>query len=260
MTGAEIQATYFSPQMYILYLFVIFALMIAYYQWQWHRRVERDVRLLVRESDGSTSTYYVPKTNTSVSITNPQTGLTRTWPFSEICTIEMMYPGDGFIPSFLQRKIRTLIMDANDWEPLLNRGAYNVDVASPDVKDRIKSFAGAVSDEKIRTQLMSWADGLRTAPTREMIASPAVLGNIAKEKVSELAVTVAKDIMNPLQDAIKKLGRQMSPTIVYIGLGLIAILLVYVVFQLRNISEMDLSKVADLVNDIAQIKTALGVK
>jgi len=257
MTGPEVEATYFSGLDIVLYLFVIFVLMIAFYQWQWHKRVDNELKLLVRESDGSTTTHYVPKTSTSVSITDPKTGTTKTWPFAEICTIEMLYPGDGFIPTFLQRKIRTLIVDANDWEPLLNRGSYSEGVASPDVKDSLRELAESLTDSKVKSQLLDMADELKTAPTREMVASPAVLGNIAKEKVSELAVTVAKDIMNPLQDAIKKLGRQLNPTVVYVGLALILLLLGYVIYQLVNISGMDVAKIAD---DVAKIRNALGVQ
>ena len=157
MTGPEVEATYFSGLDIVLYLFVVFVLMIAFYQWQWHKRVEREVKLLVRESDGSTTTHYVPKTSTSVSITDPKTGTTKTWPFAEICTIEMLYPGDGFVPTFLQRKIRTLIVDANDWEPLLNRGSYSEGVASPDVKDSLRELAESLTDSKVKSQLLDMA-------------------------------------------------------------------------------------------------------
>jgi len=260
MTGADVQVTWFSPFHYFAYLFIIFILMIAYYQWQWHKRVDRQVKLLVRESDGSTTTHYVPKTSTSVSITNPETGITKTWPFAEICTIEMLYPGDGFIPVFLQRKIRTLIVDANDWEPLLNRGAYSEGVASPDVKEKLKTIAETLKDAEAKKLLLDMAGELKSAPTREMVASPAVLGNIAKEKVSELAVTVAKDIMNPLQEAIKKLGKQLNPMIVYIGLGLVVILLVYTVFQINALTGGDLGGLAQVADDVAKIKASLGIQ
>ena len=150
---------------------------------------------------------------------------------------------------FLQRKIRTLIVDANDWEPLLNRGAYSEGVASPDVKERLRDIVASLPNGRERTLLLTLTDTLKTAPTREMVASPAVLGNIAKEKVSELAVTVAKDIMNPLQEAIKKLGRQINPTILYIGLGLLLILCAYLAFQVGN-----------LAGAIDAIKQSLGVQ
>jgi len=257
MTGPEIEATFFNPLMMFLYLFVIFVLMVTFYQWTWSGKVDNYVKVIVRESDGSSTTEYAPKSGTSVSLTNPKNGTTRTWPFTDVCTIEMLYPGDGFIPKFLQKKIRTLIVDANDWEPLLNRGSYSEGVASPDVKDRLREIAESMQDGRTRSQLLGMADTLKTAPTREMVASPAVLGNIAKEKVSELAVTVAKDIMSPLQEAIKKLGKQLNPTIVYIGLGLIAILLVYTIFQLNTIAESDVMQLAD---DVAKIKGALGVQ
>lgn len=258
MSGTEVLQTPLGQNLLLFAsLFTIFVLMIAYYQWQWHRKVDRFVKLIIVESDGSSTTHYVPKTSTHVDITNPDTQTTKTWPFSEICTIEMLYPGDGFIPTFLQRKIRTLIVDAKDWEPLLNRGQYSSGVASPDVKDALREIAESLQGEDTKKELLELADELKTAPTREMVASPAVLGNIAKEKVSELAVTVAKDIMNPLQEAIKKLSKQLNPTYVYIGLGLIIILLVYVVFQMSSMTNTDVSALADEVN---KLKTAVGVQ
>lgn len=256
MTGAEVQANYFTPFHYFVYLTAIFILMVVYYEWQWANKVRDYVKVIVVKSDGGTDTHYAPKDGNTVSITNPKTGTTKLWPITKLSTIDTLYPGDGFVPVFLQKQIRTTIVDEVDWEPLLNRGAYSEGVASPDVKRALQIIANSIADEKLKSTLLQLADGLKTAPTREMIASPAVLGNIAKEKISELAVTVAKDIMHPLEEAIKKLGRQVNPTVVYIGLGLVVILGVYTVYQLNQMANADVSSLA---NDIAVIKKALGI-
>jgi translation elongation factor EF-1beta len=253
MTGAEVQANYFSPLNYFLYMFVIFALMIAYYQWQWHKKAKDCVKLVIVQPDGSSDVDYVPKEGNTVSITNKDTGLTKLWPITKLSTFDMLYPGDGFIPKFLQKKIRTTIVDGTDWEPMVNRGQYSDNVASPDVKAFIRDLAEGLPEDKKAT-LIAYADSLVTAPTREMIASPAVLGNIAKEKISELAVTIAKDIVNPLNEAIKKLGQQINPMIVYIGFGLIAIALVYLIIQQAQ------SGNSQIMEQLDKIKNALGIK
>jgi hypothetical protein len=251
MTGAEVQANYFSPLNYFLYMFVIFALMIAYYQWKWHKTAKECVKLVIIQPDGSSDVDYVKKEGITVSITNKETGTSKMWPITSLSTFDMLYPGDGFIPKFLQKKIRTTIVDGTDWEPLINRGQYSDNVASPDVRAFIRSLADDIPDKK--DYLNNYADELVTAPTREMIASPAVLGNIAKEKISELAVTIAKDIVNPLNEAIKKLGQQLNPMIVYIGFGLILVALVYLIIQTAN---SDSTKVMEQLD---AIQKALGI-
>jgi hypothetical protein len=252
MTGAEIQVNYFSPLNFFFYLFIIFALMVAYYQWQWHKKATKEIKVVVIDNSGSSDVYYAKKEGSSVSITNPDTNTTKLWPISELSTFDMLYPGDGFIPKFLQKKIRTTILDANDWEPLVNRSRYSEMVASPDVKEYLKLLADNIDDVGKRNTLLEYVDNLVTAPTREMIASPAVLGNIAKEKISELAVTLGHDIIDPLKEAISKLGKQVNPMILYIGLGLIVILLVFVVFKVNQTSGIE--------SDLKLIKDALGIK
>ena len=253
ITGAEIQAQWFTPFHYIAYLGAIVVLMALYYQWAWARKCRENVKVIVVKSDGSTETYYAPKEGSSVAITNKETGTTKLWPITKLSTIDMLYPGDGFIPVFLQKTIRTTIVDEIDWEPLLNRGSYSEGVASPDVKASLVALAEALAEGKPKEQLLLLVEGLKTAPTREMIASPAILGNIGKEKVSELAVTIAKDIMNPLEEALKKMGQQLKPVIVYIGLGLILILVVYAVFIIAKLN------IGTMASDIELIKQSLGI-
>lgn len=252
MTGVEVQANWFSPFHFFAYLFMILAIMIGFYQWQWAKKVEKFVKVIIVKPDGSSETAYAPKTGSSVTITNPDTKLTKLWPISEITTIEMLYPGDGFIPVFLQKKIRTTIVDDGEWEPLLNRSSYSEKVASPDVKNSLRNIAETITDKNAKAQLLEMAEVLKIAPTREMVASPAVLGNLMQEKITELAVTVAKDIINPINDAIKRLGQRLNPMVIYIGGGLILILLVFAVYQI--------SEIANSLESIEAIKQALGVK
>lgn len=257
MTGPEIQAVYFSPLMYFLYLFVIFALMVVYYQWQWARRCNTHVKVLIVKPDGSTDTEYAPKSGGYVALKTLDSNTTRLWPINKLSAIEMMYPGDGFIPGFLQKKIKCVIVDDDDWEPLLNRGSYTERVASPDVVKTLRILAD--KHPKAAEELSELADSLSTAPTREMVASPAVLGNVMKEKVSEMAVTISKDTFDKMDSMSQRLARLPNAIILYIGLGLIIILLAVLLYQLLpNLDK--LKDVGDLAQGIQQIKDTLGIK
>ncbi len=255
MTGAEVQS-WFTPFHYFVYLGTLFTTMVVYYQWRWAQTCKHSIQVLVAQQGGGGDYVLAPKDGGSVSIRNPHTGATRTWPVNELATIDVLYPGVGFVPPFLQKTIRLAIVNEGDWEPMLNRSAHARKVASPDMVVALEKIRDVASPATKRA-LSEVLDGVSTAPTREMIASPAVLGNLMAEKISELAVTVAKDIVNPLNEAIRKLGQRLNPTIVYVGLGLTVLLLVYTVFQITQLTNMDVGKIA---NDIGQIKQALGVK
>jgi len=254
VTGAEVQAVYFSPLMYFLYLFVILVLMITYYQWQWAKRCSTSVKVLVVKPDGSTETEYAPKSGGYVALRTGDSSTTRLWPINKLSAIEMMYPGDGFVPAFLQKKIKTVIVDEEDWEPLLNRGSYTERVASPDVVQVLRSLANKHS--KAAPELTELADSLSTAPTRDMVASPAVLGNVMKEKVSEMAVTISKDTFDRLEGISRRLAAIPNATILYVGLGLIGIMLAVIIVRVIP-TVVDLETLA---SDITAIKSSLGIK
>lgn len=255
MTGAEVNS-WFTPFHYLVYLGAVFVGMVVYYQWKWADTCRKNIQVLVAQQGGGGEYILAPKGGGAVSITNPNSGSVKTWPVNELATIDVPYPGVGFVPLFLQKSIRLAIVSEGDWEPMLNRSAHMRKIASPDMIMALETVAETATPE-IRKALMTILDGVSTAPTREMIASPAVLGNLLQEKISELAVTVAKDIVNPLNEAIRKLGQRVNPTIVYIGLGLIAILAVVTLFQVMKIANMD---VGDMAKDVGLIKQALGVK
>lgn len=232
MTEAQaVQAMYFGPLAYCFYLLLVMVATGIYYQLKWAKRCREYVKVIVAKSDGSTDVRYAPKSGGSITLENPHTKTMKVWPITQLATIDMLYPGDGFIPVFLQKTIRTTIVSEEDWEPMLNRGAYDENVASPDVKDELLAIAEMVADEKLKNQIVAYTDNLRTASTRELIGSPELLGNLMQEKISELVVTVAKDIMNPINEAIKRMGKQVNANFVYIGLGLTVLLLAFLLFK-----------------------------
>lgn len=240
----------------LLYLGVPFTLMIFYFQWRWARVCEKNIQVLVAEEVGGGSYQLAPKTGSGVSILNPITGVTRIWAINELATIDVLYPGVGFVPGFMQKKIRLAIVSEGDWEPLLNRSPHMKKIASPDMVETLKEIVKVSKDEAVKESITNLLDGVSTAPTREMIASPAVLGNMIAEKITAIAVTVAKDIMNPLSEAIKKMGRQINPLVVYIGLGLIVILLAVLIYKLFPVLE----SMEEMTSGMNIIKQALGVK
>ncbi len=254
MTEAELVNQWFTPFHYFVYLGTLFVLMVTFYQWKWTRTAKNSILVLVAQQGGGGSFSLAPKTGGEVSIKNPQTGFTRTWPVNELSTIDVLYPGVGFVPAFMQKTIRMAIVSEGDWEPLLNRSPHRLKVASPDMVVSLQTLA-SVAPEEIREAIHKLLEGVATAPTREMIASPAVLGNLIEEKVSQLAVTVGKDIVNPLQEAIKKMGQRVNPNIVYIGLGLILVMLGFLLIQALPVLE-SLTKMAA---DITRIQQALGI-
>ena len=246
--------SWFTPFHYIVYLGTLFVLMVVYYQWKWAKICKNNIQVLVAQQGGGGNFVLAPKTGGEVTIKNPHTNTTRTWPVNELSTIDVLYPGVGFVPAFLQKTIRMAIVSEGDWEPLLNRSPHLEKVASPDMVVSLTEIA-ETADEITKKAIIKLLNGVSTSPTREMIASPAVLGNLIHEKITELVATVSKDIMSPLTEAIKKLGQRVNPTIVYIGLGLIIILLVYTVFQLAPV----IGKIDEFANTLDAIQKALGV-
>jgi len=254
MTPDEVNA-WFTPFHYAVYLGVPFIGMVIYFQWRWARTCKNYIQILVAEQGGGGKFVLAPKTGGEVSITNHVTGVTRVWALNELATIDVLYPGVGFVPGFMQKQIRMAIVSEGDWEPLLNRSPHMQKIVSPDMVEGFKAIAEN-ADDKTKKAIIAMLEGVSTSPTREMIASPAVLGNLIQERITALAVTVAKDIMNPLTEAIKKMGKRVDPLTVYIGLGLSVILLAFIIFKLMPVLE----GLEDMVNNVNLIKQSLGVQ
>lgn len=241
---------YFTPLDYLMYLGAIFVLMVLYYEWKWARACKQNVLVLVQKMDGHGDFQLAPQSGGQVSLKSPKSNTTQMWPINELATIDVPYPGVAFIPEFLQKTIRMVIVSEEDWEPMLNRSPYREKIASPDVIEFIKELAD--SDPKISAKVNKLVRELSPQPTREMIASPAVLGNLMHEKITEAVITVNKEMLDSISGLIKRLNKLVNPTVVYIGLGLIIILLAYVAFQV-------VPTVSNLAGELEAIKKALGV-
>ncbi len=233
----------------LVYLFIVFIAMIVWYEWRWSKTCKNNIQVLVVRQSGGGDYFLAPKTGGEVTIKNPKTGTSKTWAINELATVETLYPSVGFVPAFLQKSIRLAIVHEGDWEPLLNRSAHLKKVASPDVVTGLQLIADN-SDDKTKEMINTLLDGISTAPTREMIASPAVLGNLMNEKITEAVITVNKEVVDSIANIIKKMGNLVNPWVVYVGLGLILLLLAYSIFM---------SPVADLTEDISLIKQSLGI-
>ena len=239
----------------LLYLGIPFVLMTFYLQWKWARTCDRNIQVLVAQRGGGGKYTLAPKAGGEVSIGNPSTGETRTWPINELATIDVPYPGLGFLPRFLQKSIRLAIVNEGDWEPMLNRSPHKRKIASPDVVDFLLSIV-AESDEPTKKAVTKYANELSTGPTREMIADPATLGALGQSTIMKALATVSDDLV----DSIKKLRSQLSriaginPTIIYLGLFAIGALVIFLVY---NAMQMDLG---DMSSKIDAIHESLGIQ
>jgi len=244
-----------------LYLGIPFVLLIFFMQWKWAKTCDKYIRVLVALKSGGGKFEFAPKDGGEITITS-EDGSTRTWPVNELSTIDILYPGVGFVPKFLQKTIRLAVVNEGDMEPMLNRSPHRDNIASPDVVEYIKEIAEK-SDEKTKATITKWVGGLSTGSTREMIADPALLGNLMKSGVMKALATVSNDFLDLLKSVNAKLGqvRGANPTVVYIGLGLTVILLGVIIYKvlpvLDQLGNMDIGA---LKTDLSAIKAALGVK
>jgi hypothetical protein len=255
MTGAEMQATYFGPLAYAFYLLAILGGLIIYNLYKWSKICQTKVQVLVRKSDGHGRFELAPKEGSCVSLKNPNNNTIRLWPINELATIDVPYPGLGFIPALLQKQIRMVVVDEDDWEPLLNRSPYLSMVASPDVKGMLEAIAERCPNENTKREITALSEDLSSAPTREMIASPSVLGNLVHEKVTEVVMTINKDIIESLASLTKKLNSVLSPMQFIVGIAILGIILAVMSFKI--IPAMD--KVDTMNNRIEVIQQSLGI-
>lgn len=239
--------SWFTPFHYIVYLGTLFVAMVVYYQWKWAKICKNNIQVLVAQQGGGGAFELAPKEGGSVTLKQGET--TRTWMINELATIDVLYPGVGFIPSFMQKTIRMAIVNEGDWEPMLNRSPHRENIASPDVVDFLEVLAS--ENPALATRIHNVASRLSTGPTRELIADPAALGSLMSSTVMKALATVSNDLMDVLKSVNEKLGKKvgLSPMFVYIGLGLavaLAAVAAYMAFSQGS--------------DIKLIKEALGIK
>lgn len=214
MTPEAINA-YFTPLDYILYMMALLVGMVTYYQWKWAQVCKHNVLVLVQKSDGHGDFELAPQDGGSVSLKNRANNTTRLWPINELATIDVPYPGVGFVPNFLQKQIRMVIVSETDWEPLTNR-----------------------------------------SPNHEMIASPAFLGNLMHEKITEAVITVNKEMLDSIANVTKRLGKMVSPVMFFVGIGIVAIISIFAVYSTAQIA----SKTDSALDEIHQIQRSYGIQ
>jgi len=242
-----------------IFLGIPFVLLIFVGQWHWARVCDRNIQVLVAQRGGGGNYMLAPKEGGVVAIRNPETGETRAWPVNELATIDVPYPGLGFIPRFMQKTIRLAIVNEGDWEPMLNRSPHRKKIASPDVVDFLREIAA--KQPKLADSINKFLSGVSTGPTREMVADPATLGNLMRSGVLKALASIGDDLLEMMKGLRTQLSRVagLNPTYVYIGLILTLVLLAYLVYQVSNIAP-SFTDVQALEAKIDAMHKALGIK
>jgi len=210
----------------------------------WERTCRLKIKVIQVKTAGGTDVHYADKEGDSVTLSNPKTGWTGTWPISNLATIPLPYPDlAGLLPRFLQREIQTAIFVEGDLEPLLNRSAHRENVASPNVVNVLQEALELLPDSadggKIVAQIQNVLEHTATSPTRELVASPDWVGSLRKSTALKALASVSDDLMEALKQIRNQLARfsGLNSTYVYIGLVLIAVLLgfnLYYTVQMSN--------------------------
>ena len=218
-----------------LYLGIPFVLMIFYFQWQWARTCNKNIQVLVAQKGGGGAYRLAKKDGGRVEIANAD-GTTRVWPIKELATIDILYPGVGWVPAFLQKSIRLAIVNEGDMEPMLNRSPHRVKVASPDVVAFLQKIVTDNPEAKLGDLVGEFLEGVSTGPTREMVADPSTLGSLMRSMVMNALATVTDDLMEALKGVRAQLARVagINSLYVYGGLGIIIILSGFIIYQLMQ--------------------------
>lgn len=228
---------------------------IFFAQWKWAKVCDENIRILVAQESSGGKYFNAPKSGNEVTIVNNKSGITRTWPINELATIDVPYPGVGFVPKFLQKSIRLAILNEGDWEPMLNRSAHQRKVASPDVIEYLLHLADRVP--KISNEINAFLDEVSSGSTREMIADPAILGALKQNTIMQALAQVGDELTESIRGLRGQLSRLagLNPMIIYAGLfasvGVgIALLVMF------NSGGMT----ADTVDKINSIYNSLGIQ
>lgn len=241
-----------------LYLGVPLPFAIFYLQYRWAKESERNIQVLVVKAAGGSSYQLVPKEGGSIQLENKTTGTIKVWPINELATTEIAYPGVAYVPRFMQKTIRLGIVDEEDWEPLLNRSPHQTNIMSPDIVEFLKEVAELSKDKKLKDRIKTIVENTRTAPTRAMIASPAVLGNLLHEKITEAIMTVNKEALDKLTGIVNKMSKMLTMPHYYIGIGALAVAIGFLAYQLWPLIE-SAEDIANMARNIELIKTSLGI-
>ncbi len=224
----------------------------------WERTCRKKLKVLLVKTAGGTDTYYVNKEGSEVTLANPSTGWSGTWPISSLATIPQPYPDlAGLLPSFITREIQLAIFIEGDIEPLLNRSTHRTKVMSPDVYNFMLDFKENHPD--LTAEIDGLLDGVSTGLSRELIASPDWVGALRKSTALKALASVSDDLMEALKQIRNQLARfaGLNSTYVYIGLGLIIALQAFILYYTIQGSQ---ATSTDLVDKVNAIYNALGIK
>lgn len=240
-----------------LYLGIPFVLLIFYLQFRWAKTCDHNILVLIAELSGGGRYGLAPKEGGQVTIHNPTTDEDRTWMLNELSTIDITYPGVGFIPKALQKTIRLAIVNEGDMEPLLNRSPHRKKVASPDVIEFIKNIEAG---EDAKKAIEIYLKDISTSPTRQMVVDPATVGSLMRSGVLKALATVSNDLLEQLKLMNAKLGKVAgaNPLFIYIVGGLGIILIIFLTFQIMQVAPA-LQQAAETANKIDAIHKALGI-
>ena len=240
----------------------VIACLVAMYFWE--RTCRTKIKVILVKTAAGTDTYYADKEGDSVTLSNPKTGWTGTWPINDMATIPLPYPDlAGLLPRFLQREIQTAIFVEGDMEPLLNRSAHRYNVASPNVVNALQDAMAMLPDSaegvKMTEQINDLLQNMATGPTRELVASPDWLGSLRKSTALKALASVSDDLMEALKQIRNQLARfsGLNSTYVYLGLGLIIVLLGFNLYYTLQGGQADVS---DMKAKVDAIYNALGIK
>lgn len=257
----DIGAGLFNALLYMGPMAIIGLLVSMYF---WERTCRTKIKVIFCRSAGGVDTRYINKEGDSVTINNPKTGWSGTWPVSGLSTIPLPYPDiAGILPRFLQREIQTAIFLEGDLEPLLNRSAHRENVASPNVVNILAQVQSMLPDSEegrdTAKEITYILEHTATGPTRELVASPDWLGSLRKSTALKALASVGDDLMDTLNGIRSQLSRfaGLNSTYVYIGLALTVVLLAFLLYFQFQGGAADVVKMAE---DITRIKDALGIE
>jgi len=101
-----------------------------------------------------------------------------------------------------------------------------------------------------------WEPLLNRSIGKRLIASPAILGNLIHERITESIITVNKELVDNMNSIMRRIGVRLNPMIVYAGIGLAIILLGYIIFAgLPGIGED-----TGTAEQLQKIMDALGIQ
>ncbi len=238
-----------------LFLGIPMILSVFFLQYKWAKKANKYIRTLTALKSGGGQWGYAPKEGGEISLYDKETDTFKTWAVNELTTIEIDYPGVGFVPSWMQKKIRLALLNEGDAEPLLNRSIHRDNIASPDVIEFMKRLAeGSPELSEVITEYVS---GLTTVPTRMPVIDPAIWGSLKQASALKALSTVSNDLMETLKSITIRLNRigNFNATYIYIGLILCIILTAFSIY-----TSMSGGADADLIDKVNRIAESLGIK